>query len=32
MNRLEVDIPMMFLSDSFTVNDMISHVIDKCAS
>ena len=29
MNRLEVEIPMMFLSDSFTVNDMICHVIDK---
>ena len=29
MNRLEVEIPTMFLSDSFTVNDMISHVIDK---
>jgi len=32
MNRLEVEIPMMFLSDSFTVNDMISHVIDKIVS
>lgn len=29
MNRLGVEIPMIFLSDSLTVNDMISHVVDK---
>ena len=32
MNRLEVEIPMKFLSDSFSVNDMISHVINQSVS
>lgn len=32
MNRLEVEMPMVFLSDSFTISDMISHVVDTSVS
>lgn len=29
MNDLDVQVPMMFLSDSFTIREMIDHIVEK---
>ncbi|KDR66938.1 hypothetical protein GALMADRAFT_232329 [Galerina marginata CBS 339.88] len=32
MNELEIEVPMLFLSDSFTILEMIAYVVGKCRS